>query len=271
MFQVALGQFAPGPDPAANLVRIRVLAARAAALGARLLVLPEGSLVEFIQDPSAPTRTAEPLDGPFTTGILAASRRYGLAIAAGTFTPHEGRVRNTLIVAEHGELLATYHKVHLYDAFSFLESDTIAAGSEAPPVVEIDGLSIGFATCYDLRFPELFRGLLSRGAELLAVPAAWVSGPLKEEHWLTLLKARAIENTSYVVGADQVGRNVIGRSAAFDPMGLPLLDLGTAADAVGLVAIDPARLAEVRKLLPSLTHRRFEIDEQPVPRVHAEL
>ena len=203
-------------------------AGRAAAAGTRLLVLPEGSLVRFLDDPAAAVRCAQPVDGEFGTAVVDASRRHGIAVAAGMFTPHEGRARNTLLVADRGELVAVYHKVHLYDAFAYLESDLVEPGTETPPVVEIDGVPIGFATCYDLRFPELFRVLVDRGAQVLAVASAWVAGPLKEEHWLTLLRARAIENTSYVVAADQSGRKGIGRSAAFDPMGLPLLDLGTA-------------------------------------------
>ena len=264
MLRIAVGQFAPGADPVENLVRIDGLAAHAAAGGSGLLVLPEGSLVEFVDDKGATARCAEPLDGAFATGLAAISGRHGLTVAAGSFVPVGDRVANTLIIATGGDIVAAYRKVHLYDAFSFLESDGVAPGDEAPPVLEIDGVTVGFATCYDLRFPELFRSLVSRGAEVLALPAAWVSGPLKEEHWLTLLRARAIENTCYVVGADQVGRRIIGRSAAFDPMGLPLLDLGTAKDAVGFVDVDPERLAEVRELLPSLTHRRFTVSERPV-------
>ncbi len=263
MLRIAVGQFAPGPDPAENLDRIGGLATRAADGGAGLLVLPEGSLVEFVDDSTGSGRCAEPLDGPFATGLATLSQRHGLVIAAGSFTPAGDRVANTLIIAGAGRVLAGYTKVHLYDAFSFLESDMVTAGDEAPPVIDIDGVLVGFATCYDLRFPELFRSLVSRGAQVLALPAAWVSGPLKEEHWFTLLRARAIENTCYTVGADQVGRRIIGRSAAFDPMGLPLLDLGTARDAVGFVEVDPDRLAEVRALLPSLTHRRFAVAEQP--------
>lgn len=261
--QIAVVQFAPGPDPAENLSRIGDLARRGADGGARLLIFPEGSLVEFIQDSSAPGRLAEPVDGRFATGLLEVSQRLGVAIAAGSFTPVENRVQNTLLVADRGALVAAYHKVHLYDAFDFLESDGIAAGTVAPPVLDIGGVAVGFATCYDLRFPELFRVLAAGGAQVLAVAAAWVSGPLKEEHWLTLLRARAIENTSYVVGAGQPGRRTIGRSAAFDPMGLPLLDLGTAGDAVGRVEIDRTRLDEVRTLLPSLRNRRFPIGELP--------
>ena len=263
MLRIAVGQFAPGPDPVENLTRIGDLAARAADGGARLLVLPEGSLVEFVDDKGASTRCAEPVDGPFGAGLAELSGQHGIVIAAGSFVPAGDRVANTLLIAADGGLVAAYRKVHLYDAFSFVESETVAPGDDAPPVLEIDGVTVGFATCYDLRFPELFRSLVSRGAQVLALPAAWVSGPLKEEHWLTLLRARSIENTCYTVGADQVGRRIIGRSAAFDPMGLPLLDLGTATDAVGVVDVDPDRLAEVRKVLPSLTHRRFAVGERP--------
>jgi predicted amidohydrolase len=263
MLRIAVGQFVPGSDPVGNLERIDGLAARAAAGGARLLVLPEGSLVEFVDDKGAAARAAQPLDGPFAAGLATMSQRHGLTVAAGSFVPTGDRVANTLVVATGGDIVAAYRKVHLYDAFSFVESDSVAPGDDAPPVLDIEGVTVGFATCYDLRFPELFRSLVSRGAHVLALPAAWVSGPLKEEHWLTLLRARAIENTCYVVGADQVGRRVIGRSAAFDPMGLPLLDLGTAKDAVGFVDVDPDRLAEVRAQLPSLTHRRFTVSERP--------
>ena len=139
----------------------------------------------------------------------------------------------------------------------------MAPGVEPPPVIELDGIQIGFATCYDLRFPELFRVLRMHGADVLALASAWVAGPGKEEHWLTLLRARAIENTAYVVAADQIGPHGIGRSAAFDPFGLPLLDMGMARDAVGYVDIKPERIAEVRTVLPSSSHTRFRIDPHP--------
>jgi deaminated glutathione amidase len=262
VLRVGFGQFEPGPDPAANLDRIGDLADQAASAGVRLLVLPEGSLVNFIQDPEAPSRCAEPLDGPFVTGLQAHSARTGLAIIAGTFTPGSGdpaRPQNTLVVVDRGALIARYDKLHLYDAFAFAESDGIAAGTELPPVVTLDGVTIGVAICYDLRFPELFRTLTDRGAQAIAVVAAWVAGPLKEEHWLTLLRARAIENTSYLLGAGQAGRAVIGRSVAFDPLGLQLADLGTASDTLGVVDVRTARVDEVRALLPCLANRRLNV------------
>jgi predicted amidohydrolase len=172
-------------------------------------------------------------------------------------------VHNTLAVLSDGRVAAAYRKVHLYDAFSFVESDTVSPGDGAPPVVEIGGVPVGFATCYDLRFPELFRVLQAGGAQVLAIASAWVRGPLKEEHWMTLLRARAIENVSYVVAADQIGRAGIGRSAAFDPFGLPLLDLGIADPGFATVDVLPERVAEVREMLPAAGHTRFAIDPAP--------
>jgi len=263
--RIAVSQFEPGTDPAANAEHLVAAAARAAGDGASLLLGPEGSIVSFLSDPTAARRAAQPLDGPFVAALLAASARYRITLATGTFVPDpdSARVHNTLVVADKGELTAAYRKIHLYDAFSFVESESVAPGTEPPPVVEIGGVRVGFATCYDLRFPELFRVLQSAGADVFALASAWVRGPLKEEHWLTLSRARAIENTCYLVAADQSGRLGIGRSAAFDPFGLPMLDLGSANPGYGLVNIDLQRVLEVRQFLPSNENRRFQID--PVP------
>ncbi|SDO72969.1 Predicted amidohydrolase [Nakamurella panacisegetis] len=263
--RIAVSQFSPGDDPGANAAVLVAQVARAAADGASLLLAPEGSIVSFLTDPQAPRRVAQPLDGSFVTALARASKEHRITVAAGTFVPDPGsdRVHNTLVVLQDGVVAAAYRKIHLYDAFSFVESDTVAPGADAPPVVEVDGVRVGFATCYDLRFPELFRVLSAGGAQVIALASAWVKGPLKEEHWLTLLRARAIENTCYVVAADQAGKAGIGRSVAFDPFGLQLLDLGSADIATGSVTVDLERLAEVRKILPSALHRRFRID--PIP------
>ncbi len=262
---IALAQFRPDPEPVVNAELLDGLAGRAAADGARLLLAPEGCSTDFLDDSAATVRTAAGIDGPFGAALLKASGEHGIAIAAGTFTndAEGGRVHNTVLIADKGTLLGRYRKIHLYDAFSFTESRTVAPGPETPPVIELDGVVIGFATCYDLRFPELFRVLRAAGADVLALSSAWVVGPGKEEHWLTLLRARAIENTCYMVAADQVGPKGIGRSAAFDPFGLPLIDLGTASPGYGLVEIRPERIAEIREMLPCGEHTRFVID--PVP------
>lgn len=258
--RIAVAQFQPDPDPAVNAQRLSRFAAEAAERGADLLLAPEGSLVDFLSDPAATGRAAQAVDGPFAAAVVEASARYDITVAAGSFVPTGDRVSNSLLIAQGGSLVAEYRKLHLYDAFSYAESDTVAAGSALPPVIEIAGVQVGFATCYDLRFPELFRTLVDGGAQVLALASAWVRGPLKEEHWLTLLRARAIENTAYVVAADQSGKVGIGRSAAFDPAGLQLLDLGAAESALGTVDIDVARVQEVRRVNPALTNRRLHID-----------
>lgn len=265
--RIAVSQFSPGDDPAANASALVAAAERAAGDGAALLLAPEGSIVSFLTDPAAPGRAAQPLDGPFVTALLQASLAHDIVIAAGTFVPdrESRRVHNTLVVARRGEVAAAYRKIHLYDAFSFVESDSVTAGADTPPVVDIDGVAVGFATCYDLRFPEVFRVLQTGGAQVVALASAWVRGPLKEEHWMTLLRARAIENTCYVVAADQAGRAGIGRSAAFDPFGLQLLDLGASDPGQGNVDISLERVAEVRRILPSVQHHRFRVDPVPAP------
>ncbi len=282
---IAVAQWSPLPEPEANAELIGGFAARAAVDGARLLLAPEGCSTNFIDDPTATIREARPVDGPFGAAVLAASRRHGIAVAAGTFTPASrvhgsesntpstaaagespaaaGRVHNTVLIADRGELRASYRKIHLYDAFSFTESETVVPGDDPAPVLDFDGVRIGFATCYDLRFPEVFRGLAAEGAHVLALPSAWVSGPFKEEHFLTLLRARAIENTCYAITADQTGRHTIGRSGGFDPLGLPLLDLGTAEPGYGLIEVKPGRIDEVRSTVPSLANRRLPVARDP--------
>lgn len=270
--RVAVLQFDPAADPSANASTLARAADETARAGANVLLAPEGSITNFLDDPGAPRRTAENLDGPFAAAILRASSAAGIVIAAGTFTPDpaSARVHNTVLVAEDGRVAAAYHKIHLYDAFAHLESEAVAPGDEPAPVLTIGDLRVGLATCYDLRFPELFRAQVSQGADLLLIASAWVRGPLKEEHWMTLLRARAIENTCYVVAADQIGRNGIGRSAAFDPAGLSLLDLGArgatpGAEALGFVDVHAARVAEVRAALPCVQHIRLRVDGVPGP------
>jgi predicted amidohydrolase len=111
-------------------------------------------------------------------------------------------------------------------------------------------------TCYDLRFPEFARMLIDVGADVLAVPAAWVRGPLKEDHWVTLLRARAIENTAYVIGAAQTGSHYCGRSMIIDPMGVIVASLGDE-EGVATGEARAERVADVRRRNPSLANRRL--------------
>jgi len=187
---------------------------------------------------------------------------------AGVFEPApDRRVYNTTVAFDaDGTLTAAYRKIHLFDALGNRESETVAPGSELV-IAELAGIKVGFLTCYDVRFPELARALAVRGAELIVIPSAWAAGLFKEEHWITLVRARAIENTIWVAAAGQVpdpdepatsAPTGIGRSLLVDPMGAVRLDLGSG-PAVIAGAVDTEMTARVRTALPSLEHRRPDL------------
>ena len=159
-------------------------------------------------------------------------------------------------MAPDGTLQATYRKIHLYDSFGYKESDALHAGPLTPVVVDVAGFGVGLMTCYDLRFPELARLLVDRGAEVLVIPAAWVAGPRKVEHWRTLVRARAIENTVFVVAAAQPGPRYTGHSLVVDPLGDILAEAGEGAEALR-ATLDSSVLEEARRTNPSLANRRL--------------
>ncbi|TCP53022.1 putative amidohydrolase [Tamaricihabitans halophyticus] len=257
--RVALCQFGAGDDPVANAAEIDRFAEQAAEQGAKILVAPEAALVRLPEAHQPVAPHAQPLDGQFARDLAKSSAAHGITIVAGSFTPGDDeRAVNTLVVLADGELVAHYDKLHLYDAFAYQESKNVRPGDNAPVTIDVDGIRFGLATCYDLRFPEIFRALIDNGAQAFLLPAAWVRGPVKEEHWFTLLRARAIENTAYLLASGEAGERCIGRSTAFDPLGLQLTDLG-AGPGVGVVDVDPARVAAVRETVPSLSHRRFRV------------
>ncbi|WAC90975.1 carbon-nitrogen hydrolase family protein [Mycobacterium sp. Aquia_213] len=197
--RIALAQMLSGSDPAANLQQVREYTARAADAGATLVVFPEATMCRF-GVPLAPI--AEPVDGPWADGVRQIAADSGVTVIAGMFTPAgDGRVTNTLIAAGRGTD-AHYDKIHLYDAFGFTESRTVAPGHE-PVVITVDGIGVGLTVCYDIRFPELYTELARRGAQLIAVCASWGSGPGKLEQWTLLARARALDSMSYVAAAGQ--------------------------------------------------------------------
>ena len=260
--RVALGQLPISSDPQVNIGRVSAAAASAAAQDAQLIVFPEGTQARFSVDLRA---VAQPLDGEFSRGLAAAARSAGIAIVAGLFEPApNGRVFNTTVGYEaDGSIAAVYRKVHLFDALGHRESDSVAPGDDVV-MASLAGLAIGFMTCYDVRFPELARTLAARGAQLLVLPAAWAAGPAKEDHWVTLVRARAIENTIWVAAAGQVpdmtepatkAPTGVGRSMLVDPMGVVRIDLGPA-QGIGVGDVDLTYTDQVRAVLPSLAGRR---------------
>jgi predicted amidohydrolase len=268
--RVAVAQFASGEDKARNRSVAAELIRRASSEGAALVVLPEASLHTFGTPTTDLASAAEPLDGPFVTSLVEAAADE-IVVVAGTFevAPRSTRVFNTVVVVGHDQLLASYRKVHLYDALGWRESDRVEAGdpTSSRTPVSVGEFNVGVMTCFDLRFPESARVAVDGGADLLAVPAAWVAGPGKEEQWDVLLRARAIENTIFVLGADQPEPTYSGRSAIVDPSGAVLVRLDARADGgrdgrsagLAITDIDRAALEERRSSMPLLSSRRYEV------------
>jgi predicted amidohydrolase len=263
--RIALCQIPVSPEPPVNLNRVRAALDEAARGGAALAVFPEAVMVRFGGDLRA---AAEPLDGPFCSGLAAACAQAGVSAVAGVFEPApDGRVYNTAAAfSGAGSLVASYRKLHLFDALGQRESALVAPGS-APVIAELAGVAAGLQICYDIRFPELSRALAAGGASLLTVSAAWQAGLFKEEHWVTLLRARAIENTVWIAAAGQVpdpdspptrAPTGIGRSMLIDPLGVVRAGLGPS-PGVLVAEADMALVGSVRSTLPSLAGRREDV------------
>lgn len=257
---MAVAQLAATTDKASNLAAASALVARAAADGAALVVLPEYTMSwDARADADTLRDEAEPLDGPFVAGLGALAREHAVTVLAGMTEATGERPANTVVaLGPDGALAGAYRKVHLYDAFGDRESDRLAAAAPEPLVLPVGDLSVGVMTCYDLRFPEMARFLLDAGADVLAVPATWMAGPGKATHWEVLARARAIENTAYVLAAGQCGRHRTGRSLAVDPAGDVLAVLGEE-PGTAVVEVSAAKVAAVRERNPSLSNRRFAV------------
>ncbi len=262
--RIALCQITSTPDPKANLDLVADYTDRAAARGAALAVFPEATMACF-GVPLGPV--AEPLDGPWATAVAGIAERTGVLVAAGMFTPaDDGRVRNTLLLTGGGRHVG-YHKIHLFDAFGFAESATVAPG-DAVVVVDLGELTLGLAICYDVRFPELFRALADRGADAVLVPASWGAGPGKREQWELLVRARALDSTAWVLACGQAnpaasGRppatkapTGIGHSLVADPYGHVTGELD-AGPGMLVLDIDPAVVTRARRDIPVLANRRL--------------
>jgi predicted amidohydrolase len=265
---VAAIQINSTPDMEGNLGRARALIAEAAARGAQLIALPEHFAYLGPEDQHPPS--AQSLDGPLVTEFRALARKLGVFLLLGSFPelpPGEAKPYNTsVLLSPQGEILASYRKMHLFDVDlaqgpRYRESQFIQGGTELA-VAPLPGtpFTAGLAICYDLRFPELFRALTARGADLLLLPAAFTLATGRD-HWEVLLRARAIENQAYVLapaqwGQHSPGRRSYGRGLIVDPWGLVLAQ---APDGEGVIYahLDHQRLQKLRRELPCLNHRRL--------------
>jgi predicted amidohydrolase len=271
--KVAAVQLSSNADTAANLAAADRLTRAAAADGAKLIVLPEKWTV--IGSGEQLRAGAQTLDGPAISWARATARELGVDLVAGSIAEHRAGqelLANTSVhVDPSGEIRAVYRKVHLFDVEvdgrSYNESEVEQAGDEIVSSVTGDGVELGLAICYDLRFPELFRILAVRGARVIVLPSAFTL-PTTRDHWETLIRARAIENQAFVIAANQIGphpggQRSGGRSMIVDPWGVVLAQ---APDREGYVVaeLDLEYQREVRAKLPSLANRRPAAYRWPV-------
>jgi deaminated glutathione amidase len=263
--KVAALQMVSGPDVAANLAAARRLLEDASRRGAELAALPEYFCLMGMHDSDKLALAEVEGEGPIQAMLASAARDLGLWIIGGTLpiqSTTAERVRNsTLVFSPDGERVARYDKIHLF-AFdngreSYDEGRVLEPGSQ-PTRFDAGGVQVGLSVCYDLRFPELYRGYA--GVDLLAVPAAFTY-TTGQAHWELLLRARAVENQCYVIAPAQGGQHASGRrtwghSMVIDPWGqvLSVLDEG---EGVVSADVDPARLTQVRQQLPALAHRKL--------------
>lgn len=257
--RTAVGQFAATPDWKENLTACQELVAGARRADADLLVLPEGVLARFAEDRHRIRELAQSLDGPFISALAEATEGCDTTVVVGIHEPSgDDRVFNTLVALRDGELVAHYRKLHLYDAFGMQESEHVRPADEDPVVLDVAGTRVGLMTCYDVRFPELARLLVDAGAEMLALPAAWVRGPAKERHWEIMIAARALENTCWVAASGECGPRNTGNSMIVDPLGNVRARL-TATPGLTWTDAEPEATAHARAALPVLANRRFAV------------
>ena len=263
MPKVAIVQFKASTNKNKNLETILNYIKKASKQGAKLCAFPEFMMfyTTSSQTPTQLAMLAEKINGSFVNSIAKAAKKNSIQVV-GTFyekSNKKNRVYDTsFLVNNSGKIISKYRKIHLYNALGFRESDKMIPGSKIAKPIQTRIGKLGMLICYDLRFPEMSRTLAISGSEILVVPSAWVKGKMKEEHWITINKTRAIENGCYVIAPDQVGNIYCGRSIVVDPFGKILLDMKKR-QGLGIVDISLDKVKEIRKILPLLKNRRTDI------------
>jgi deaminated glutathione amidase len=253
--RVALSQITSTPSPEENLSTVAAQVKAAADDGASVVLFPEATMACF---GTSLGPLAEPIDGPWATGVRDIAATHDVLVVAGMFTPApDGRVFNTLLATGRDRHVG-YDKIHMYDAFGFQESRTVAPGDD---LVLLD--NVGLATCYDVRFPGLFTSLADKGAQVVLLGASWGAGPGKVEQWELLVRARALDSTCFVVACGQAdpGRPTnaptgVGHSLVAAPDGSVVASAGAAPELL-VVDLDLARVEQTRENIPVLANRRL--------------
>ena len=267
---IALVQMKSSEDKEENLKLSLNFIKEASKKNADLICFPEFQMAFSPGNQSAKqlVKLSESVNGGnFVFTLCSAAKRNKINVIATIYeryinnsnAKYKNRVFDTAVMINNkGIIRSVYRKVHLYDALGFKESVKMMAGDTIEKPVKTSSGNLGLMICYDVRFPEISRILTVEGANILVVPSAWVHGIMKEEHWQTMLKARAIENGSYVIAPDQVGNIFSGRSMVVDPFGISLLDMGNR-EGMEVIEIDKSRIQKIRESLPLLKNRRTDV------------
>jgi deaminated glutathione amidase len=261
--RIALVQMRSSEDKRENLKTSLKFIAEASSKNADLVCFPEFQMAFSPGHQSAAelAGVAETVNGNFVSELAAAAKKNKIGVIAAIYekSGKSKRVYDTAVmISSAGKVSSVYRKLHLYNALGFKESAKLMPGKTIVGPAKTNAGRIGLLICYDLRFPELSRILTVKGADMLVAPSAWVSGEMKEEHWQTMIKARAIENGLYVIAPDQLGNIYCGRSMAVDPFGVVLVDMGQR-EGVEVVDIDKSRMQKIRRSLPLLKDRRTDV------------
>ncbi len=258
--RIALGQLdcTPGDVHANTRVLVNMIE-EASANACDLVLFPEMSDVGY-EMPKIVEAATSWSEGSYKT-LAAAAEKYRINVIAGLAERDGDAIYNGIaVIGRKGEALCKYRKIHLVTAEPMLEHHFLSAGSELA-VCDIEGLKFGFMTCYDIRFPELARGLMAKGVDVLAAPSAFPL--LRMEHWRTITSCRAIENQAYVVAPNRIGSEggVVfgGVSRVIDPYGVCIASMSEIDRGLLMASISKARVAEVRDKMKALQDRRLDL------------
>ena len=266
-FQIVIAQLNSTDKKEENLRKAKkALEEAKSAYKADLVVFPEAymSIFPFGTSGKIKFNDAESLQGHFVTGMRKLAKEHETWIVFGMRekiedNKRDNRVYNSVIIVDsNGEIISTYRKTHLYDAFGVQESLDVKPGDTLFEPIETPFGKIGLFVCYELRFPEIARYQAIHGADIIIVPAGWIKGLVKELHWKILVTERALENTTYVIACNQVGDSYIGQSLIVDPMGITIAN-GNEKEELIPCRIELERVKEVRSKLPSHIQRRPEL------------
>ena len=284
MVRVSIVQMKSSPDKEENLAFSLEQIEKSARKEAKIVCFPEFQM--SFSPPSQSSKelfsVSESLNGNFVEQLKKSAKENNIFIVGsiyehtnlisnntkqkkekkkeeGKINKNSYRVHDTVVlINEQGKLISYYRKLHLYDALGIKESTKLLAGSKLfSPVISPLG-KLGTLVCYDLRFPELSRILAIKGSNALIAPSGWVQGTMKEDHWLIMCKARAIENGVYLIAPNQIGNIFCGRSLIVDPFGIVIMDMGNT-EGFEVLDLDLSRIDMVRKNLPLLKNRRKDL------------